>query len=176
MLIGLIYLHVIQSRLIFQPDIEGVRNLAMIALTMLLFSTIGSPLFALLLAHDARNHRSMSSIGEVFVVFGLVFTLVIWILVIVAYGKFFAGCRKLAFFKKGDSVDPLLRAKVSEILLEVIERKVPTDEYRMFLHVSHEDPLVEAIRSECEKTEFSFYTFTDEVQEKLGVLAEKLKE
>ena len=73
------------------------------------------------------------------------------------------------------SVNPLLRAKVREILLELIERKWWTEESEMFIQVNHQDPLVEDVRSECE-TMFAYGKIPDEKLETLKGFAEKLKE
>jgi hypothetical protein len=176
LLIVLIYLHVTQNGLIFQPGVKAATTLGLTVLVMHAVSIYISPFLVMMITSGARNHRREATNANASLILGLLFALAIWTLVILAYAKFFAGCRKLAFFKKGDSVDPLLRAKVRSILLNVTKEKGPTDEYRMFIQVNHEDPLVEAIRSECEKTEFSFYSFSDDVLEKLTSLADKLKD
>jgi hypothetical protein len=117
----------------------------------------------------------MTGVTQIALVGLLIFEPIVWILVLVAIGKFFAGCYKVTFFKNVDLDEPSLRRKVRGILLKVIDRKYITTQYGMFTQVTHDDPLVESIRKECKKMCFSDFTISEENLEKLGEFAEKLK-
>jgi hypothetical protein len=177
LLVALVYLHVTQSSLIFQPDIKVAKTLAIIALVIQAVSIFISPLFVMLAGTAVRNNRRLPASGSELVVFGLLFALVIWILVILAYAKFFAGCYKAAYFKKTESVAPFNRAKIYEILTDASEQKRVTPEFKMFLQVNHEDTLVEAVRCGCGNLAYYSGAFVPAEQwEKLKDLAEKLKD
>ncbi|MBW8016516.1 MAG: hypothetical protein FVQ82_10035 [Planctomycetes bacterium] len=174
LLIALVYLHITQNRLIFQWDVKVAGILTSIALVMLAISACVAPLFALAIASNARNGQ-LAADSAGFMVFGLLFASAIWVIVVAAYFKFFAGCRKAAFFKLVESADPLLRTKVRGILLDVIERKWWTEESGMFIQVNHQDPLVEDVRCECEKMH-QYGIISEGHLETLKGLAEKLKD
>jgi hypothetical protein len=175
LLAGLIYLHVKRDRLIFQRDVKVAGTLATMALVMLAATTCGGPMLTLFLASNLKSNRPIRTNGEGFVVLGMLFVLVIWTLVIVAYGKFFDGCRKAAFFSRVEAKDPVLRAKVREILLSAIKQKWCIEEFEIFIQVNHQDPLVEEVRCECEKMH-TYGTFSEKYLETLKGLADKLEE
>ena len=176
LLIALVYLHIKQSSMIFQRDIKISINLLIAALILV----VGARLFTLLITmvvFSTNQHRMARSASTGALAFWpLLYDFFIWILVVIAYAKFFSGVRKVAYFKKTESVDPLLRAKVRKILLKFIEEKWQTEEYGIFLQVRHEDPVVESIRSECSRMYFVDGQKSEEQIEKLKGFAEKLKE
>jgi hypothetical protein len=174
LLLGLIYLHAKQSHIVLQPDIKSSKKLTLTALVFLAISRVLTT--GVTLAQASNSSRGEMSDGTVIAFVGLlILEAIIWILVLVAIGKLFAGCYKVAFFKKEDLDEPSLRRKVRGILLKVIDRKFVTTQYEMFTQVTHDDPLVESIRKECKEMCFSDFTISEEHLEKLGEFAEKLK-
>ncbi len=176
LLSALIYLHIVQNRLIFQPDIKAAVKLALSVLVVHAVSICISPLLVMMIVSGARNSRRIEASANASLILGSLFTLAIWILIIFAYVKFFSGCRKAAFFKRARPVDLTVREKVRKILLDAIERKWSTPEYKMFTQVDHDDPLVESIRRECKNINLEDYQSIDKQLEKLGELVDKLKE
>ena len=72
--------------------------------------------------------------------------------------------------------DPLVRTRVYQILLETANKNKTTPEYKMFLRVNHEDPLVEAVRRECKTLYYIDGQLSEGELEKLKGFAEKLKQ
>ena len=177
MLIALIYLHIKQSSMIFQRDIKTVINLLIASVILV----VGTKLFTLLITmivFSVNQHRMArsASIGAL-AFWPLLYDFSIWVIVVIAYAKFFSGLRKVAYFSKTDTVDLSLRKKIREILLETSEQKCMSQGFKMFLQTNHEDPLVEEIRSGCGSVGYySSLQIPDKEWEKLKDFAEKLKE
>lgn len=160
LLIALVYLHIKRDHLIFQPDIKLAKIILIIAVAV---TYIGNAAAMLMNSGDARQFIPWCDLA-------------VWGLVIFSYWKFFAGCRKFAYLKKVDSADPLLRAKVRGLLIDVIDKGEWTSASKMVFQVSHEDPLVESISRQCERMYYPNYALTEKELEKLKGFAEKLKD
>lgn len=156
LLATLIFLHVTKNALIFQRNIRTAKVLAIIVLTMMAGTSsivlLKEPL--LLATYDAT----------------------MWILLAVAYAKLLSGCYNVAFLEKTAFPDPVLRTKIRSILLNAIDKDWATPEYKKFVTGNYGDPLVEAIRSECEKLNLIRSYLSEKDAEILRGFAEKLKE
>jgi len=133
LLITLIYLHVKGSHLIFQRDVKIAKVLSLIVLVL----AAGASFLGIAMSKS-------DILGFIFLYYG-----VIWVLLVIAYWKLFSGCYNDAWFKRHETVDSALREKARDILLEVVSKKQFTPEWKNFLKVNSNDPLIEKIRGRC---------------------------
>jgi len=167
LLITLIYLHVKASHLVFQRDVKFAKILTLVILALTAGASFLGPMLS----------------GSEAVDFAFIFNGVIWILIVIAYWKFLSGCYNDALFKRNETVESALRQKARDTLLEVVDKKKLTPEWKIFLKVTTSDALIEEVRCKCQQMHpkesgegigVSVGVFTEDDLEKLKNFVEQL--